>query len=220
MDGVLQLAEDRRAWRSVVPNINEDTYTKVSHKAQSFHHNYSTCMCQRTQKRLNWSHLTLMTSLLQPPVLESKLQLSTVPDMQSVVTNWAERRSLQVSDQNSTVTLFTSRTQQPHHHLIVPVNGSPLPLDRCPTILGVTFDPHLFFHHHVGNIVEIAKLSLNLLRLLCDTNWSQYKETILATVKSLIVSLFTISAQIWFPNMSVVIDSEQVFSRKRNRNRK
>ena len=86
------------------------------------------------------------------------------------VAGWAEGRSLLVSTQKSTVTLFTPQTQQSHYHPIVPLNGSPLPLDRNPTILGVTFDPHFRFHQHINNIIKKAKHRLNLLRLLCGTN--------------------------------------------------
>ena len=45
------------------------------------------------------------------------------------VTKLAEGRSLQVSDQKSAVTLFTSQYQQSRHHPRIPVNGSPLPHD-------------------------------------------------------------------------------------------
>ena len=116
------------------------------------------------------------------------------------VAGWAEERGLIVSTQKSTVTLFTPERKQSHRHPIVPLNGSLLPLDRNPTILGVTFDPHVFFHQHVAKIVERAKPQLNLLRLLCGTNWGQQKETIVITFKSLIDSLFTYAAPVWFPN--------------------
>ena len=116
--------------------------------------------------------------------------------------NWQEDRTLQVSDQKSAVTLFTPQTQQSHHHERVSVIGSPLSLDRNSTNLGITFDPHLYFHYYVYNIVKKTKPRLNLLRLSCSTNWAQQKETLLATFKSLIGSLFTFATQIQFPNTS------------------
>ena len=111
------------------------------------------------------------------------------------VTDWAERRSLQVSAQKFTLTVLTSQTQQSHHHPRVPVNRSPLPLDRIPTIWGVTSDPHLFFHHHVDKKVKKAKPRLKLLRLLWGTSWGQQTETISANSKSLIGSVFTFQLQ-------------------------
>ena len=118
------------------------------------------------------------------------------------VAAWAVERSLLVSAQKSTITLFTPQTQQSHHHPLVPLNGAPLPLERNPKILGVTFDAHFHFHQHVETIVARAKPRLNLLRLLCGTDWGQQKETILATYKSLIDSLFSYAAPVWFPNAS------------------
>ena len=118
------------------------------------------------------------------------------------VTAWAQDRDLLLSAQKSTVTLFTPEYRQSHVHPIIPVNGTPLPLERNPKILGVTFDPHLFFHKHVEEIIRKAKPRLNILKLLTGTDWGQQKETILATFKSLIGSLFTYAAPIWFPNTS------------------
>ena len=132
-------AEHRPA-ATTAGNHQKSSYTKVSHKAQFFHHNCSTCICQRTQRRLSWSHLTLMTSLLQPPVWRSKRKLSTLPVMQrtsqtgrSVEACKCHLRSpplrFSLPEPNSHTT--------PHEFLY----GSPLPLDRSPTNLGVTFDP-------------------------------------------------------------------------------
>ena len=75
----------------------ESSYTKMSHKVQFFRHNFSNCMCHWTQGRLSCSHLTLMISLLQPPVRESKLQLSTLPDMQRTSRTGRKKKSASVS---------------------------------------------------------------------------------------------------------------------------
>ena len=82
------------------------------------------------------------------------------------------------------------------------MNGTPLPVEPNPKILGVTFDPTLRFHRQVEKIEPKAKQRLNILRLLTGTTWGQHKETLLATFKSLIGSLFTYAAPIWFPNTS------------------
>merc|ERR1719376_1136123 len=102
----------------------------------------------------------------------------------------------------STVTLFTPEFQQSHRHPNVPLNGTSLPLDRNPKILGVTFDPHLKFHKHIETIVNRAKPRLNILMLLTGTDWGQQKETIMATFKSLVGSILTYANPVWFPNTS------------------
>ena len=118
------------------------------------------------------------------------------------VADWAHERSLLISARKSTVTLFTPEFRQSHLHPTVPMNGTPLPLERHPKILGVTFDPHFRFHKHVEAIVKKAKPRLNILKLLTGTDWGQQKETILSTFKSLVGSLFTYAAPIWFANTS------------------
>ena len=66
----------------------------------------------------------------------------------------------------------------------------------------MTFDPHFCFHKHVEDVIKRAKPRLNILKLLTGTDWGQQKETILNTFKSLISSLITYAAPIWFSNTS------------------
>ena len=113
---------------------------------------------------------------------------------------WAGERALQVSAQKSTVTLFTSERQQGRLHPLIPLGGSSLPLEQYPKILGVTFDPHFFFHKHVEALEKKAKQKLSLLKALTGTTWGQQKETLVATYKALIDSLFSYAAPVWFPN--------------------
>ena len=115
---------------------------------------------------------------------------------------WANERALQVSTLKSTVTLFTSQTQQGHLHPLIPLGGGFLPLEPHPKILGVTFDTHLHFHKHVEDLVKRAKKRLSLLKALTGTTWGQQKETLVATYKALIDSLFSYAAAVWFPNVS------------------
>ena len=60
---------------------------------------------------------------------------------------WAEERSLEISAQKSTVTLFKLQTQQAQFHPTVILNKSPLPLNRNHKILGLTFDPLFHFQN-------------------------------------------------------------------------
>ena len=74
-----------------------------------------------------------------------------------------------------------------------------LPLEKYPKILGVTFDPHFHFHKHVEAIEKRAKSRLSILKALTGTTWGQQKETIIATYKALIDSIFSYAAPVWFP---------------------
>ena len=107
-----------------------------------------------------------------------------------------------MSTQKSTVTLFSSERRQYGLHPQDPLNGTPLPLDKYPKILGVTFDPLLFFHKHVEAIEEKSKQGLSILKALTGTDWGQQKETLVATYKAIIDSRFSYGAPIWATNAS------------------
>ena len=100
--------------------------------------------------------------------------------------SWADDRGLTISDQNSTITLFSSQksqsTIQPHFTLY----NSLLLLERTPRILGATSDLLFTFRTRVDSIATQASSRINILRALASTNWGQQKETILITYKSLI----------------------------------
>ena len=114
------------------------------------------------------------------------------------VTRWAEDRALQVSAQKSTVTLFSSQTRElSNTHPNIPINSTPLPLEKNPQILGVTFDPTLTFSAHVENVTRRAKQRLSILKALAGTTWGQQKETLINTFKATIRSLFTYASPIW-----------------------
>ena len=120
----------------------------------------------------------------------------------SHVEGWAAERDLQVSAQKSTVTLFTSETRQGQLHPLIPLGGSHLSLEPYPKILGVTFDTHFHFHKHVDSLIPRAKQRLSMLKALTGTTWGQQKETLVATYKALIDSIFCYAAPIWYPNTS------------------
>ena len=119
-----------------------------------------------------------------------------------LVADWADERGLAVSYPKSTITLFTSDNQQSHIHPHVLLRDSRLPLDRNPRILGVTFDPHFNFSKHVSSLISRITPRLNIIRALAGTSWGQQRETILITFKSLIRSIVTYAAPIWYPNAS------------------
>ena len=119
-----------------------------------------------------------------------------------LVSGWAEERGLAISYPKSTITLFTSDNHQSHTHPHVTLRDSPLPLDRNPRILGVTFDPHLTFTQHISSLISRITPRLNIMRALAGTSWGQQKETLIITYKSLIRSLFTYAVPIWYPNTS------------------
>ena len=65
-----------------------------------------------------------------------------------------------------------------------------------------TFDPHLHFHKHMEALCTKAKQKLSMLKAFTGTTWGQQKETLVATFKALIDSIFCYASPVWFPNVS------------------
>ena len=118
----------------------------------------------------------------------------------SRVHDWANERGLALSAPKSTITLFTPHRSEVHDHPEVRLNNEPLPLERNPRILGVTFDPLLTFNRHIDNLCKRAGPRINILKALCGTTWGQQVETITTTYKFLIRSILHYAAPVWFPN--------------------
>ena len=116
------------------------------------------------------------------------------------VQQWADERGLALSAPKSTITLFTPQTAEVHDHPEVHLNNTPLPLERNPRILGVTFDPLLTFNKHIESLCTRVIPRINLLKHLSASNWGQQVETMTITYKLLIRSILHYAAPVWFPN--------------------
>jgi len=101
----------------------------------------------------------------------------------SDVARWANEKGLTVSIPKSHATLLTPDTHQSRLDPGVRWGADPLSHVRTPTILGVTFDPHLTFASHTAQVAERAGSRLKILRALAGTSWGQDKETLLTTYK-------------------------------------
>ena len=115
---------------------------------------------------------------------------------------WAEKKQLKISTQKSTTTLFTSDVRQSYLDPHITLNSALLPLDRRPKILGVVLDTHLTFSPHISDVTGRVISRLRILKALAGSSWGQHKETLTLTFKSIIRSLYTYAAPIWFPNSS------------------
>ena len=118
----------------------------------------------------------------------------------SRVHQWANERGLALSAPKSTITLFTPQRSEVHDHPEVLLDGEPLPLERNPRILGVTFDPLLTFSKHVEGLCSRAAPRLNILKSLTGSTWGHQVETITTTYKLLVRSVLHYAAPVWFPN--------------------
>ena len=106
---------------------------------------------------------------------------------------------MSVAPEKSSVTLFTPWTSQVGVSPHITIDGTPVPTDRKPKILGVTFDPMLTFTPHTSDIAARASSRLQVLKALAGTSWGQDKETILLTFKAIIKPVLSYAAPVWFP---------------------
>ena len=113
---------------------------------------------------------------------------------------WATNNQLTVAPNKSQITLFTPHTHQSNHHPQVLINGTPIPLEKCPKILGLVLDTHFTFSPHIAAIAAKASKRLQIMKALAGTTWGQSKETLLLTFKTLIQPVINYAAPTWFPN--------------------
>ena len=94
------------------------------------------------------------------------------------IVNYLEERELSLSPEKSTVTLFTSDRRQGNIHPQIKIKNTLVPLEKNPKLLGVHFDSHLTFSHHITKITDSVKPRINMMKFLAGSDWGQDKETL------------------------------------------
>ena len=115
---------------------------------------------------------------------------------------WAENNGMTISAQKSSVTLFTPWTKQVNEVLPVFIEGTQVPMEKYPKLLGVKFDPLFSFSQHADMVARKAAARLKILRALSDSDFGKDKECLLETFKAYIRPLFDYAAPVVYPNLS------------------
>ena len=110
--------------------------------------------------------------------------------------------SLLISAPKSSVTLFTPDPTQAHCHPAIRIEGTRLPLESSPKLLGVYLDTFFSFNYHCGQVTTRVKKRNNVLKALAGTSWGQQKETLQMTYKALGRSIANYAAPVWSTNAS------------------
>ena len=139
-------------------------------------------------------------AVTHPDISPDASTISTLlSDSFTPIANWARENKMGIAPEKSSVTLFTPWTSQVNAEPQISINNTPVPTNKRPKILGVTFDPLFTFTPHVTEIAGWASNYLQILKALTGTSWGQDKETILLTFKAIIKPLLSYAAPIWFP---------------------
>ena len=138
-------------------------------------------------------------SIAESHVDPEELELELSADLEEI-SAWADELHLSISSSKTTVTHLSPNFHEHSYHPIVFLGQAVLPLNKFPTILGVTFDPLFRFNKHAEAVIGKGKKGLAVLRALAGVSWGQSKETLLTTYKAISQPYFTYACPIWFPN--------------------
>ena len=119
-----------------------------------------------------------------------------------ILTQFFTKRNLQLAPHKSTATLFTTWTKEISLNLGIHINSVPIPTNRNPKILGVTFDGDLKFHKHAEEVTRRVKAGNKVLKALSGSSWGKDKETLSTTYKAISRSHMNYAVPIWFPCIS------------------
>ena len=115
---------------------------------------------------------------------------------------WFATNRLSASPQKSTVTLLTPDRRESNIHPHIILNDQRLPLNKTPTLLGLTYDTHMTFTPHVNRINLKAQKRANSLRYLTNTNYGQQKESLTTLYKQFIRTSLNYATPAWHPSTS------------------
>jgi len=116
-----------------------------------------------------------------------------------ILLQFFKERDLIVSPEKSTVTLFSPQPNQAHEHPPVTINGTIVPLEKQPRILGVIHDTMYTFTPHCRAQAAKVRARNNILKALAGTSRGQQKETIILTYQALGRSVIDYTAPVWAP---------------------
>ena len=102
----------------------------------------------------------------------------------------------------SSITLITTDRHQSSFHPQVLLSGTPIPLNKTPKILGITFDTHFTFTPHIQNITSAAHRKINLIKTLSQNNIPHRKYILTTIYKQIIRTNLNYASPIWHPSIT------------------
>ena len=115
--------------------------------------------------------------------------------------NWLAQNRMTVSSQKSSVTLLTPDRHESSKHPRLTLGGQLIPLNKTPTILGLTYDTHMTFTPHVTNITTKASRKLNALKAVSNTKFGQQKESLAVMYRQFIRTTLNYASTAWYPTI-------------------
>jgi len=106
-----------------------------------------------------------------------------------LISSWCCKLGFQMNTDKTIGIVFTKK--QINTDLIkIKINNRTIPFKNTCKLLGVVFDSHLTWKHHVDSLLQKSTRGLNLMRCISGTSWGSNKDTLLLIYKSIILSNF------------------------------
>jgi hypothetical protein len=131
-----------------------------------------------------------------------QLATTTLQQYLTQLESWLTNNRMSASPQKSSITLLTPHRKESNYHPQVFLHNSILPLNKTPTILGITFDTHMTFTPHINNITTSANRKISALKALTGVKFGQHKETLKIVHKQFIESTLNYAYPVWGPIIS------------------
>ena len=112
---------------------------------------------------------------------------------------WLEEHGLELSPGKSTLTVFTTFSQEVSMALPIKVGQHTLPTTKNPKILGVTLESLATFNAHSNNTLNKIRKRNSVLKALAGSSWGKDKELLTTTYKTISRIVVNYAAPIWTP---------------------
>ena len=115
---------------------------------------------------------------------------------------WLQQNKMEVSATKSSTTLFSTFNREHSAHPRVCLRGEPLPLNKNPKILGLTFDPGMTFGKHATNTRNSADIKMNVMKALASHSNGCSKENLKTLYKQSIRPTLAYASPAWHSNLA------------------
>jgi len=128
----------------------------------------------------------------------------TAQKLVDVVTSWSDEWKLCLNTGKSQVTLFTNDSGEASAKPKIFINGSQIPFEKYPKLLGVTLDRALSFNKHVEITEEQANNKIKMIAALSFTDWGWKKDDLMKIYNTFVKSKIFYAGAAW---MSYLFDT-------------
>src|ERR1044072_111919 len=156
------------------------------------------------QPQTTHTHITSYADDITIATTHQNLDTATTitQDYLTQIQTWLTENRMTAFPNKSSITLITTDRHLSNTHPQVLLNNTPIPLNKTPKILGLTFDTHLTFTKHIQNTTAAANRKLNILKTVANTEINNNIQTSIAIYKQFIRPTINYASPVWHPMLS------------------